>query len=176
MVLTILFCYNKNGGSMKNKFKFILFIIIAIFCYYKFIYVNDVKRVVEQTNKDYFYIDNYSVFGTHLNISGCIEKKLDGNLNLVLKNVKEEIIIDSNFEIEDNKTCFHISEKNNSGIYLDELKKGSYVLVVKEDSDKFYTLVNETNYENIEYYTITKNNKNNRINIDFKKHKNKNYF
>ena len=160
---------------MKNKIKFILLIIIVGFCYYKFIYLRDIKRVVEQTEKDSFYIENYSVFGTHLNISGCIDKKLEGNLNLVLKNFKEEIIIDSNFENEDNKTCFYISENNNEGIYLDELKQGNYVLIVKEDSDKFYTLTNETEYENIEYYTITRNGKNNKINIDFEKYRNKNY-
>lgn len=160
---------------MKKKLKFILILIIIGFCYYNFIYLNDVKRIVEQVEKENFYIDNYLVFGTHLNISGCINKKLEGNLNLVLKNTKEEIVIDGNFENEEGKTCFYISDKNNEGIYLDGLKQGNYVLLIKEGADKFYTLTNDTEYKNIEYYTITRNNKNNKINIDFNKYRNKNY-
>lgn len=160
---------------MKNRFKFILIIIITLFCYYKFIYMNDIKRVVEKIENDSFNIESYSVFGTHLNISACINKNLEGNLNLILKNSKEEIIIDSNFENEKNKTCFYISDKNNEGIYLDELKKGKYVLLVKEGADTYYSFVNKNDYNNIEYYTLTNNNKNNKINIDFNKHKNKSY-
>ncbi len=159
---------------MKKKLTFLLLLIIFGFCYYYFIYLNDLKRVVEITEEESFYVDKYTVFGTHLNISACIDKKLEGNLTLMLKNTKEEIIIDSNFSIEENKTCFYLSDKNNEGINLDELKTGNYLLVVKEDT-KYYNLENNTDYEDIEYYTITRNNSNNKINIKFNTYKNRNY-
>lgn len=159
---------------MKKKIIFLLLLIICGFCYYYFIYLNDLKRVVEITEEESFYLDKYTVFGTHLNINTCIDKKLEGNISLVLKNVKEEIIIDSELNIEEDKTCIYLSDKNNEGINLDELKLGKFLLLVKEDT-KYYTLENNTDYENIEYYTITRNNSNNRINIDFNTYKNREY-
>lgn len=159
---------------MKKKFILFLLLIIGVFCYYKFFYLNDLKRVVEQTEDDYFYVEKYTVFGTHLNISGCIDEVLEGELSLILKNTKEEIVIDGSFEKEDDKTCFVLSDKNNEGINLDELDLGKFLLLVKED-DKYYTLENNTDYKDIEYYTITKNNKNNKINIDFNEYINKSY-
>lgn len=159
---------------MKKKLIFLLLLIISGFCYYYFIYLNDLKRVVEITEEESFYVDKFTVFGTHLNISTCIDKKLEGNISLVLKNTKEEILVDSKLSIEEDKTCFKLSDKNNEGINLDELKLGKFLLLVKED-DKYYTLENNTDYENIEYYTITRNNSNNKINVDFNTYKNRNY-
>ena len=159
---------------MKKKLIFMLLLIICGFCYYYFIYLNDLKRVVEITEEESFYVDKYTVFGTYLNISACIDKKIEGNISLVLKNVKEEIMVDHQLNIEDNKTCIYLSDKNNEGINLDELKLGKFLLLVKEDT-KYYTLENNTEHENIEYYTITKNNSNNKININFNTYKNKEY-
>ena len=159
---------------MKNKIIFILLLIICGYCYYYFIYLNDLKRVVEITEEESFYVDKYTVFGTHLNITACIDKKLEGNISLVLKNVKEEILVDHELNIKEDKTCFYLSDKNNEGINLDELKLGKFLLLVKEDT-KYYTIGNNTDYENIEYYTITRNNSNNKISIDFNNYKNRNY-
>ena len=159
---------------MKKKLIFILVLIICGFCYYYFIYLNDLKRVVEITEEESFYVDKYTVFGTHLNISACVDKKLEGNISLVLKNVEEEILVDHELNIEENKTCFYLSDKNNEGLNLDDLKTGKFLLLIKEDT-KYYTLENNTDYENIEYYTITKNNSNNKINIDFNNYKNREY-
>lgn len=159
---------------MKKKLMFILLLIICGFCYYYFIYLNDLKRVVEITEEESFYVDKYTVFGTRLNISACMDKKLEGNISLVLKNVEEEILVDHELNIEDNKTCFYLSDKNNEGLNLDDLKTGKFLLLIKEDT-KYYTLENNTDYENIEYYAITKNNYNNKINIDFNNYKNREY-
>ena len=131
---------------MKNKLIFLLLLIISGFCYYYFIYLNDLKRIVEITEEESFYVDRYTVFGTHLNISACIDKKLKGNISLVLKNTKEEILVDHELNIEENKTCFHLSDKNNEGINLDELKLGKFLLLVKEN-DKYYNLKNNTNVQ-----------------------------
>ena len=160
---------------MRKVIAFLILIILCVFVYYKFIYINDnLKEVLKLTEDETFYIDNYTIFGNHFNISGCIDKRLN-NPNLVLKNSKQEINIESIFTSDDN-TCFKISENNNDSINLDELNIGNYVLLVKEiedDNIKYYNLENKTDYEDLTYYTITKNRSNKRIDIKFNIYDNK---
>lgn len=161
-----------------KKFLFFIFIIILVVFGYYFYIQNNVKFLLKDVQKEEFLINNYSIFGTHFNIEGCIDKVIANDLSLILKNKEEEIILDSDFITKDNKTCFYISEKNNEGIYLDDLKIGNYLLLIKEkeeDTEIYYTLKNETNYKNLEYYTITKNNTNNKINIILDSFNKKNY-
>ena len=160
---------------MKKIFTILLLILLGIFSYIFFTYQNlkyyeEILISVENIDVN---INNYSIFGTHLNMDGCINKKLN-NPSLILKNKTEEIILKSNFYEDSDSTCFYISKNNNDGIYLDDLKHGDYILLIK-DNDKYYTLKNNTNYKDLEYYTITKNNSNNKINIKFKEYENKNY-
>lgn len=164
---------------MKKFLIFILIIIVVIFGYKYFMnkqnYLNTLLKEVE---KEEFDIENYFIFGTHFSIEGCIDKTIDNKLKLVLKNKDEEIEIDSIFNIEDNKTCFYLADKNNEGIYLDDLNIGNYLLLIREEKDSeilYYTLSNETDYENLEYYTITKNNSNNKVSINFDEYKEINY-
>ena len=160
---------------MKKIFAFLFIILLGIFSYIFFTYEN-LKYYEEILNKVdilEFSINNYSIFGTHLNIEGCINKELS-NPALILKNNDEEITLKSNFYEENGSTCFYISKNNNDSIYLDKLKRGNYLLLVK-DNEIYYTLKNNTEYKDLEYYTITKNNSNNKINIDFKEYNDKNY-
>ena len=93
---------------------------------------------------------------------------------MVLKNNDEEIILDCNFEIKENKLFFYTSDLINKGINLDTLNQGNYYILIKyttEEATKYYSLNNNTSDSNLEYYTITKNNKNNKIDIKFKKDK-----
>lgn len=163
---------------MKKIMMFIILIVIIVFGYFFLKKDSTIYDLLKDVESDEFYITKYSIYGTHMNIDGCIEKTLEGNVSLVLKNKDEEIVIDSNFSNEDNKTCFSLSEKYNDGLYLDDLKIGNFLLLVKVDKDSdisYYTLNNKTEYKNLEYYTITKNNSNNKIDIVFDKYKKKNY-
>lgn len=160
---------------MKKIFSILLLILLLVFSYIFFTYRNlkYYEKILNDVDDIEFNINNYSIFGTHLNIDGCINKKLD-NPNLILKNKKEEISLKSKFYEDNGSTCFYISKNNNDGIYLDDLKQGNYILLIR-DNNKYYTLKNNTNYKDLEYYTITKDNSNNKINIKFKKYENKNY-
>ena len=157
-----------------RKFLFVVVLILfGVFLYCKNNYENEnFIKLLKATEEDYFYIDRYTIFGTHLNISACIDKKLD-KPQLILKNNKEEILINSVFTTED-KTCFKTSYKNNDSIYLDGLKEGNYIMLVK-DNTKYYNLLNNTQYGNITYYTITKNGQNKKININFDNNEKKQY-
>ena len=164
---------------MKKILFIILIILLGIFGYIYFNYeqLKYYEKILKEVDSIEVNINDYSIFGTHLNIEGCISKKLE-NPTLILKNKEEEISLDSNFYEDNNNTCFYISENNNDGIYLDELKEGNYLLLVKdikEENITYYTLKNNTDYEDLEYYTITKNNSNNKINIKFEKYEEKNY-
>ena len=163
---------------MKKFLVFLLLVGMGVFCYYKYFYNKDsINKVLDDLEDETFYVEKYSIFGTHLNIKACTNKKLNGELSLVLKNKKEELNLDSNFTNQD-KTCFYTSEKNNEGIYLDELKEGNFILLVKEqveDEEKYYSLENKTDYDDLTYYTITKNYQNNKIDINFNTYKEKYY-
>ena len=163
---------------MKKFFTFVLIIALGIFCYYKFFYAKEgINKILKNTEEEVFNINKYTIFETHLNIGGCINKVLTGDLKLIIKNNKEEIELNSIFT-NNNNTCFNTSNKNNDGIYLDNLKNGEYIFLVKEINDeevKYYSLGNDNDYNDLTYYTITRNNKNNKIYINFDMYNNKQY-
>lgn len=160
---------------MKKVFVILFIILLGVFSYIYYTYEESkyYEDILDKVNEEAFNINSYSIFGTHLNIEGCINKELN-NSDLILKNKEEEIILKSSFYKEDGSTCFYVSEYNNDGIYLDDLKLGDYILLVK-DNDIYYTFNNNTSNSDLEYYTITKENSNNKINIKFKVYENKNY-
>lgn len=118
-------------------------------------------------------IEEFTIYGRYFNIKGEITKKID-NLILVLKNEKEEIEYGLITEFSDSKTKFKTNELINSGINLENIKIGDYVILLKSD-DFYYTLKNKTSYKDLEYYTLTKNNSNNKINISFSSFNNKSF-
>ena len=182
---------------MKKLSNLILLLIIigviGLFCYI-FIFSESkeekaTRELFENTNKDYAEINKYIVYGTHLNIEGEIDKKLyEDNIisaSLIFKTIdgKEETF-DIEYELsEEDKFVFKTSDKINEGIDLENLKTGNYYVFIKieeknlnDDSKEnnkinYYSMSNKTDYKNIEYYTITKNNKNNKIDILFDKTK-----
>ena len=162
---------------MRKLILFIIIISLGIFAYFKFFNSQNIDVVLDNLEDEYFNVERYTIFGTHFNIQGCMDKKLDGLLELVLKNKDEELKVDTLF-MKDTKTCFKLSDKNNEGINLEDLKEGNFVLLVKqtkEEEKKYYSLKNNTNYNNLTYYTISNNFKNNKIEIKFNIYKEKDY-
>lgn len=82
--------------------------------------------------------------------------------------------IKSNFNYSDNTVSFSTSDEINTGIDLESLSINNYYLLLKvtySNSDiKYYSLANSSEYNNITYYTITKNNSNNKIDISFEQY------
>lgn len=114
----------------------------------------------------------YIVYGTHWNLKGAITKEGEEieAVNLVLdgKSGKEEKV-SLTYEIKDNKIEFWTSELLNEGIDLESLEINNYIVLLelKGKKSKFYLLENKTDYDEITYYTITKNKQNRKINIQF---------
>jgi len=176
---------------MSIKKLIILIIIIGGLGFGAYSYFNEeskkeraTEKLFETVNKKQVEITKYIVYGTHLNIEGELDKKLyEDNIldaKLILKDLKNKT---QEFDIEyelsnDDKFTFKNSNKLNEGIDLEELKNGNFYFFLriteKELNDKekkenveYYSLKNTTDYEDLEYYTITKNEKNNKIEILF---------
>lgn len=123
------------------------------------------------------FIDTYTIYGRYFNLSGEIPLEVD-NLVLVLKNEEFETEYNLITSVKDNKTIFKTNELINEGINLETIKEGEYVFLLKtinSDKTSYYTLKNKTEYSNLEYYTITKDSKNLKINIEFDKYQDKEF-
>ncbi len=146
-------------------------------------------------------ISSYYVYGTHFNIEGTlnnvhdifnecgIQSTSDVYFEICLKNLTDEIKYNLDYEIdeENGSVNFKLSENINDGIYLDDISTGEYLLLLKLNykvknselnNDETYCRyisfnVNDS-YDDIEYYTITKDDTNNKIVIKQESNNNKN--
>lgn len=156
---------------MKKFLFFIVLILIGVFIYFKF-YKKEIYTLLNDVN-DYAIVDKYYIYGTHMNISGSIDLDNYTDIKLVFKSLNNELSYDLNYS----KGRFYVSNLINDGIYLDDIPINDYFVFIKvtsNDSVKYYSLKNDTDYNDISYYTVTKNGRNNLININFSK-KDKDY-
>ena len=71
LVILLFFCYTINsGGSMKKILYMFLIILLGIFSYIFFTYgqLKYYEEILNEVETIEFNINNYSIFGTHLNI------------------------------------------------------------------------------------------------------------
>lgn len=133
----------------------------------------DLLLQVEKENS--IDVVEYTIYGKHFNIEGNIDNIGDYvNRKLVLKSVDNELEYD--FFIDEGK--FNTTEYINRGILLDNIPVGNYLVlfkVVDEEIVNYYNLINKTNYSDLEYYTLTKDNKNNKIVIGYDNYNDYNY-
>lgn len=132
------------------------------------------EKYFKDVDKQYINLDEYYIYGTYLNIKGSMVLE-DGrtveDLNLFFTN-KEGIETEINIshETQDNVLTYYASTEINDGINLDELALGNYIPVIEitysDYTVSYYMISNKTEYPELEYYTVTKNNSNNRVFID----------
>ena len=173
----------KNKLDIK-KVKLLLLIIIIIFAICIIINkkdepidastysISEIPTFIEQYS--YANVSRYIVYGTHFNIEGNMEIQENNikNAQVVLKNESgDEITINSNYTYSNNLLSFSTINKINTGLDLETLNVANYFILLKVEysngETKYYSLSNDTEYGNIEYYTLTRNNTNNKININF---------
>ena len=178
--------YKKNQVFSKRIKMFIIIIVIMIFIYhicvnerqenesvYAFSSINEIADEIE-TNV-YANVNRYIVYGTHFNIEGDIdihETNSIDSVEVVAKTASgEEIGIDTEYTHENNQLSFSTLKEINTGLDLESLKVEDYYILLKvrflNNETKYYSLSNDTEYGNIEYYTLTRNHTNNRIYMDF---------
>ncbi len=118
-------------------------------------------------------LTSFYTYGKAINITGKINGIKKDNLEsvkLVIKDGKEyEKTYKLNYTFDDGVLTFS-NELINSGIILDDLEVGKYYLIIRVKMNnsvnpKYYVLKNSSDFENIKYYSITKNNENKGIEI-----------
>lgn len=154
-----------------KKFLVILFVMLILGFGGYYVYINYFNTGIPRldTEEEKVSISKYYIYGNHLNLVGSV--KLDDlnykNVCLTLYNGEfKDFEIKS--ELSDNILSFSTSDLINTGIYLDNIEKGTYYLFLKvvyqgeEDKDinKYYVIKNDTDYKENTYYTFSKfNNK-----------------
>ena len=153
-----------------------LCILVGIFIGVSYLYSKEQKRkILANIEKEIVEINNYYLYGTHFNVDGKIKqistnsiKDVKFTLVDISENEKEYEAI---YEIDGNELAVKTSKLINEGLYLEDIKSGEYFLFLKikysNDEIKYYSMKNNTNYEDLEYYTVTKNKSNKKINIGF---------
>ena len=163
----------RKKKKKRNFIKFILFLIIICGLIAVYIFFSN-KTFLGQI--DYTLngnITNYNIYGIHMNFEGSFN--LDEDFNdpkLVLTNGSYEQVINWELENKDNKYSFKTSDYINDGINLEILDSGNYYFLIKvkkENKDIYFPLINDTEYGDLKYYTLTKNNKNKVIDITWDK-------
>lgn len=169
---------------MRKRKNIVIIILIILIIVVAFIAVMVIRRKasmekifgkIENINA---YLTEYIVYGPHLNIKGEIRENI--------YNVKEVNLIFVDFEGKEEKLAlnyqetekgveFYTSDLINEGIDLEGLGIGNnYCLIEvkygKRDT-KLYSIENKTEYDDIMYYTITKNNSNRKVEIKFETYK-----
>ena len=124
-----------------------------------------------------FEVSEFFTYGKCFNFSGILPGISKDNfesakLYLTDGNGYEKTYKLYNELIEEN-LVISTTEVINNGMILDELDNGEYVGLIRlklnnNVNAKFYSLANKSSYPNIEYYSVTKDGVNKKIDIQFK--------
>jgi len=172
---------------LKKMFTFIMliFVIIGFGIGIYFALFSDGQTQEQKNRNDAIFgiiqtkqveVNEFFTFGKCFNFSGVLPGVSKDNF----ESVKAFIIDGNGFEksysldgkIENGNLFFTTTNTLNDGIILDDLEPGEYIVLVRlklnnSVNPKYYSLSNKSKHENIEYYTITKNERSNKVNIDF---------
>lgn len=153
-----------------------LFILIGIFICISHLHNKEQKRkILSNIEDEVIEVNNYYLYGTHFNLEGIIKGISTTNIKqvkFILVDISEnEKEYNGIYEVNENELKIATSKLINEGIYLEDIEAGKYFLLVKieysNNKVKYYSISNNTNYEDLEYYTITKNKSNKKVNIEF---------
>ena len=132
----------------------------------------------EQVNKSSVAkIDKYVIYGTHLNLEGNIQiPKISGisiySVHVIAKDLEgKEISMDCSYTYKDTILSFSTFDNINEGLCLENLSQNHYYLLLKvifsNSEERLFSLENNSKYENITYYTMSKRNK---VDLEFGKY------
>lgn len=180
--------------SQKDRIKLvktigaIIIMIILMFVYSSMLNLennsqeleNKLDNIFKNVDSNMACIELYTIYGNHLNINGYVLKKYIQNMTISdIKLILERYdgqVLEYNLQYieQEDRYKFCLSNDINEGIDLNSITTGEYVVFVKvegtqEESliEKYFSLDNLSDYTQNEYYTLTKDNINYKINISF---------
>lgn len=130
------------------------------------------KSVLNIVNDDLTgKISLFTIYGKYFNLEGSLNYLEEfEDVDLVLKSKSDELIYDLIYDVNETGIIFKTNEFINEGINLEQVELDNYVIllrVISSSKINYYNLINESEYQDLNYYTITKNKKNNLIKISF---------
>lgn len=155
-------------------------ILIIVLIGLGYLYINNRTVIIKKeyypvTEKTSVSIENYNIYGRSLNIEGTLKKQLNKNIikniSLVLNKEKGDTNVKITYNILDDRIEFKTSDKLNTGIILDNIATGDYFLLLKiaynDESIEYYSVKNNTDFGNLDYYSTTKNGRNKYITMNY---------
>lgn len=164
---------------MKNKKKFWKLIICVLIISLLLIILKErIKKennILQDVESEKVELEKYYIYGIHFNIEGKISGINANNIektSLVIRKSKEDEKEYSVIQETDGDSIKIKSAKLiNEGINLEDIQEGKYVFLLKvmtkDNQTKYYSFENKSECKNLEYYTITKQNSNKKIEIAF---------
>ncbi len=133
---------------------------------------DSMKKIIKKVEKDYTVaVDEYVIYGTHLNISGSVEFPYNPqSVSLVLLDSEQEYALDVDITNKDGAVTFTSGKLINSGICLETLPQGEFIVLMRcdyYDETFYYSLFNNTGYGDLQYYTLSHDGENNKIDLQF---------
>lgn len=135
------------------------------------------EKVFSNVQNKKAMITEFFVYGKCLNISGKIEGISKDNVETVRLCLTDgmdfEELYKMDYNYSDGYLYFTTTNEMNNSVDIDKLKVGNYYLMLRLKLNnsvnyRYYSFDNSTKYNNIEYYTITKEAKNNKVIIENK--------
>lgn len=153
---------------MKKLYVFLIAILLLTGC--------TTKLTQLKIQDEFANINEYYIYGTHLNLNGnfeipeYIKKDEIKNVILVLTDtyIENSINYNLNYSISDQIINYQLTELKNRGVYLDALEINEYVFLLKLETNKqdyYFRINNRSNYLETEYFTMSRNNKINKIEL-----------
>lgn len=148
---------------MKKIFLVIIIFIVVLFV----VDINNFdNKMYDKITKENVYVDEIYIYGRYFNIKGHADFNLDEAFLIFVDSAFNETKYD--LSVSENK--FYLSDKINGGLNLEDIKYDSSTILLMSN-DKYYPLINNSNYENTNYYTISNFNKTNYLEFVFSKFK-----
>ena len=148
---------------MKKIFLVIIIFIVVLFV----VDINNFdNKMYDKITKENVYVDEIYIYGRYFNIKGHADFNLDEAFLIFVDSAFNETKYD--LSVSENK--FYLSDKINGGLNLEDIKHDSSTILLMSN-DKYYPLINNSNYENTDYYTISNFNKTNYLKFVFSKFK-----
>lgn len=152
----------------------------------------EIKNVLADVTDDRVSVSKYYVYGTHLNLEGTLtaEKEIQSMELLLVDDAKgvsgEETDTSSSASAvdeaeriytltktigEDGSYAFQTSANINDGVNLENIPDGNYCMLLRaaysDGTHAYYSLTDASGEQAITYYTLTKDNSNQKIQMSF---------
>lgn len=148
---------------MKKIFLVIIIFIVVLFV----VDINNFdNKMYDKITKGNVYVDEIYIYGRYFNIKGHADFNLDEAFLIFVDSTFNE----TKYDLSVNENKFYLSDKINGGLNLEDIKYDNSTILLMSN-DKYYPLINNSNYENTDYYTISNFNKTNYLKFVFSKFK-----